>query len=92
MNKVTKEQFDEIVSETRLGEIKTFYNDNMRNLLEEIYHAGFNDGYSNAIFKLQILGGRSIFAAGDREFFEKNEDKIKRRLAAIREYEEGPEL
>lgn len=84
---MTREEFEQIVSETRLGSINTFYNDNMRNLLEEVYHAGFQDGYSNAIFKLQLFEGRSIFAAADKEFFEKNSDKIKRRIEAIREYE-----
>ena len=84
---MTKEEFDNIVSETRLGSINTFYDDNVRNLLEEVYHAGFQDGFSNAIFKLQLFEGRSIFAAADKEFFEKNAGKINRRVAAIREYE-----
>lgn len=84
---MNKEEFDLIVSETRLGSMRTFYNDNMRNLLEEIYHAGFEDGFSNAIFKLQLFESRSILAASDKEFFEKNGDKIKRRIKAIREFE-----
>lgn len=84
---MTREEFEQIVSETRLGSINTFYDDNMRNLLEEVYHAGFQDGYSNAIFKLQLFEGRSILAAADKEFFEKNGDKIRRRIEAIKEFE-----
>ena len=78
----SKEEFDQIVRETKVSSLSVDHGDPLRDLMEEIYWAGYTDGYTHAIGILQMTGP-SIFGSKADKFFEKNMLKIHRRIEAM---------
>ena len=79
---MTREEFKKIVWETKVSGMTANHGDPLRDLLSEIYYEGYRDGYIHAAELLGNLGPGLAGCDMDR-FFDKNMEKIHRRVDAI---------
>ena len=85
---MTEEELKRIVRETRLSNVSLFSDEPIWDLMNEIYCAGYLDGYNNTV-GISNFVEYSIFDCHVCEYLNKNLDKICKRLDAIYEYQKG---
>ena len=83
---MTKDEFNRIVGETKVSTLCSYSDDPLRDLLAEIYFEGYRDGFKHIKGIVDNFEPR-IFGCNSEKFFEKNMDKINRRVQAISDLE-----
>lgn len=83
---MTQDELNDIISENRVSTAVFRTNDKLCDLLEEIYYEGYRDGYNHLKGIIERQDPR-IFGCHSDSYFEKNMDKIRRRVDAIHEAE-----
>ena len=81
-----KDEFETIISETKVSSLSANSGDALRDLLEEIYYEGYRDGFTHVQGMIAMHYPR-IFGCHYDEYFNENMDKIRRRMDAISELE-----
>ena len=84
---MTKEELQEIIKENRFSNLYCYSEDEIKNLVKEIYFDGMVEGHRIAIDKLQMFNGLPLGSCDS--YFTKQEDNIKRILDAIYEYKKS---
>ncbi len=79
---MTRDELKELIRDNHFSDLHSYTEDNIANLVKEIYHDGMVEGYEMAIFRLQMLGTRMPFDCS-QEYVKKNGDKIKTILNAL---------
>lgn len=85
--KITRKEYREMVDNNEIlgihGDgIRCYHDDELRNIVTEIYFAGRSDGFMHAIHILEQLSGRASFSS-DQLFFEKNMEIIRERVESM---------
>ena len=81
-NSMTKEELDNIIENNHFSALHSCSDDEIKNLIQEIYYDGMLNGYEIAIYRLQTLGGRMPIKC-TTDYYEKYSKKIRTILDAI---------
>ena len=83
---MTKAELGELIDKKKfLHEIRSYDEDKLRNLIEEIFYEGMREGYELAKYRLSMFTAFPFHAAD--EFLGENMDKIREMLELCRQYE-----
>ena len=87
---MTKEELKKQIIENKFSEtVRCFGDDQLRNVIREIYCDGVMEGYKLARMRLELIGGLPM--TGGEYYFEKNMDKIRKLIKLYMLYDECEE-
>ena len=87
---MTKEELKKQIIENKFSEtVRCFGDDQLRNVIREIYCDGVMEGYKLARMRLELIGGLPM--TGGEYYFEKNMDKIRKLIKLCMLYDECEE-